>query len=260
MSQQHPWGAPRHNQSTRLTPISTSAAHDQRNTPSPSGSRQPYSPAASSFPSLPSASSRLVGSRKSSAASSTSSAPFAVAGQQLPASQLLSSRSRTNTNQNTGSAAPGAASSNSNAAGSKLVRASPSSSTVGSPSTATNPTSGAPSQNLSRIVIAQVFLLLSQFGPVKDEKDRSKWDTQTEQIRKVRHWLRLYTSPLHDANPSLADRLKRYGGILKVLPACSAEQCTTSLRLRRPQHRSQRQLSDPRDRGAEAANRSRASR
>ncbi|KAJ4332039.1 CCR4-NOT core subunit cdc39 [Didymella glomerata] len=185
MSQQHPWGAPRHNQSTRLTPISTSAAHDQHNTPSPSGSRQPYSPAASSFPSLPSASSRLVGSRKSSAASSTSSAPFAAAGQQLPASQLLSSRSRTNTNQTAIAAAPGAASSNSSAGGSKLVRASPSSSTVGSPSTATNPASGASSQNLSRIVIAQVFLLLSQFGPVKDEKDRSKWDTQTEQIRKL---------------------------------------------------------------------------
>jgi CCR4-NOT transcription complex subunit 1 len=67
---------------------------------------------------------------------------------------------------------------------------------VGSPSTATNPAPGASSQNLSRIVIAQVFLLLSQFGPVKDEKDRSKWDTQTEQIRKVRHWLHLYTSSL----------------------------------------------------------------
>ncbi|KAF1365387.1 Not1-domain-containing protein [Lizonia empirigonia] len=189
MSQQHPWGAPRHNQSTRLTPISTSAAHEQRNTPSPSGSRQPYSPAASSFPSLPSASSRLVGSRKSSAASSTSSAHFAAPGQQLPASQLLSSRSRTNVTQPTSqlaaSVAPGGASSNSAGGALKLVRASPTSSTVVSPSTATNPASGASSQNLSRIVIAQVFLLLSQFGPIKDDKDRSKWDTQTEQIRKL---------------------------------------------------------------------------
>lgn len=258
MSQQHPWGAPRHNQSTRLTPISTSAAHEQRNTPSPSGSRQPYSPAASSFPSLPSAQSRLVSSRKSSAASSTSSAPFAAAGQQLPASQLLSSRSRTNTNQPSqlaSSAAPGGASTNSSGGASKLVRASPSSSTVGSPSTATNPASGASSQNLSRIVIAQVFLLLSQFGPIKDEKDRSKWDTQTEQIRKVRHWSCLYTSPLCDTDSSLADRFKRHGGVLKILPARAAEQCSASLRHGRPQHRPQWQLSNSRDRGTKAAKR-----
>ena len=36
-----------------------------------------------------------------------------------------------------------------------------------------------------RIVIAQVFLLLSLIGPVKNEKDKAKWDAQTEQIRKV---------------------------------------------------------------------------
>ncbi|KAH9871666.1 hypothetical protein J1614_005921 [Plenodomus biglobosus] len=187
MSQQHPWGAPRHNQSTRLAPISTAIAHEQRNTPSP---------ATANFPSLPPASSRLVGSRKSSAASSTS-APFSPAGQQLPASQLLSSRARTiapqAASQLASSAAAAAASqgagaqSSSGGGASKLVRASPSlstSSTVGSPSTTANPP-GAPSQNLSRIVIAQVFLLLSQFGPLKDDKDRSKWDTQTEQIRKL---------------------------------------------------------------------------
>ncbi|CAO2648002.1 Nn.00g089240.m01.CDS01 [Neocucurbitaria sp. VM-36] len=195
MSQQHPWGAPRHNQSTRLAPISTAFAQEQRNTPSPSGSRSTYSPATSNFPSLPPATSRLVGSRKSSAASSTSS-HFSPAGQQLPASQLLSSRSRTiapqAASQLASSAAAtasqgGGAQSSSGGGASKLVRASPSlstSSTVGSPSTATNP-SGASSQNLSRIVIAQIFLLLSQFGPVKDDKDRSKWETQTEQIKKL---------------------------------------------------------------------------
>jgi CCR4-NOT transcription complex subunit 1 len=59
---------------------------------------------------------------------------------------------------------------------------------LGSPSTLANPASGAFSQNqnLSRIVIAQVFLLLSQFVPVKEDKDRAKWDTQAEQVRKVR--------------------------------------------------------------------------
>ncbi|OAL00516.1 Not1-domain-containing protein [Phaeosphaeriaceae sp. SRC1lsM3a] len=196
MSQPHPWGAPRHNQSTRLTPISTAVAQEQRNTPSPSASRPAYSPATASFPSLPPSSSRLVGSRKSSIASSTSSA-FSPAGQQLPASQLLSSRSRTiapNAVSQLASSAAAAASqgagaqSTSGGGASKLVRASPSlstSSTVGSPSTSSNPAFGASSQNLSRIVIAQIFLLLSQFGPLKDDKDRSKWDTQAEQIRKL---------------------------------------------------------------------------
>lgn len=40
-------------------------------------------------------------------------------------------------------------------------------------------------QNLARIVIAQIFLLLSQVGTVKDEKDKAKWATQLEQIRKL---------------------------------------------------------------------------
>jgi CCR4-NOT transcription complex subunit 1 len=195
-SQQPPWGPPRHLQTTRLTPISTNISHEQRNTPSPSGSRPGFSPATSSFPSLPSSSARHVGSRKSSAASSTS-APFspAHAGQQPPVGQLLSSRSRTITSQQpsqlaSAAAAGSASSSGGGASVSRLVRASPSqstSSTVGSPSTSANPSSAsAHNQNLSRIVIAQVFLLLSQFGPVKDDKDRTKWETQAEQIRKVR--------------------------------------------------------------------------
>ncbi|KAI0584436.1 ccr4-not transcription complex subunit protein [Pyrenophora tritici-repentis] len=200
MSLQHPWGAPRQNQSTRLTPITTAAAsaHDPRNTntPSPNHPRANQSPITSSFPALPPASSRLVGSRKSSVASSTSSPYTPAAGQQLPASQLLSSRgTRTIAPQAASQLASSAAAatqgagaqSNSGGGASKLVRASPSlsiSSTTGSPSTSAN-SSGASSQNLSRIVIAQIFLLLSQFGPVKDDKDRAKWDTQTEQIRKL---------------------------------------------------------------------------
>ncbi|KAF9739933.1 hypothetical protein PMIN06_011760 [Paraphaeosphaeria minitans] len=194
-SQQPPWGPPRHLQSTRLTPISTNITNEQRNTPSPSGSRPGFSPATSSFPSLPPSTVRHVGSRKSSAASSTS-APFSPShtGQQPPVGQLLSSRSRTIISQlpsqlASAAAAGGASSSGGGASVSRLVRASPSlsaSSTVGSPSTSANPTSAsAHNQNLSRIVIAQVFLLLSQFGPVKDDKDRVKWETQAEQIRKL---------------------------------------------------------------------------
>ncbi|KAF2006869.1 Not1-domain-containing protein [Amniculicola lignicola CBS 123094] len=198
MSQQHPWGSSRQHQNARLPPISTAFAHEQRNTPSPNGSRPGCSPAAANFPSLSASVARHVGSRKSSAASTTSS-PFSPshAGQQPPGSQLLSARNRTIAPQTVSqlassaaalpTASQGGGTSSSGGGAPKLARASPSlstSSTVGSPSTAANPASG-PNQNLSRIVIAQVFLLLSQFGPLKDEKDRTKWDTQTEQIRKL---------------------------------------------------------------------------
>ncbi|KAF2730810.1 Not1-domain-containing protein [Polyplosphaeria fusca] len=193
MSQQHPWGSSRQHQSARLPPISTALAQEQRqrNTPSPGASRPSFSPAASHFPSV----ARHVGSRKSSVASS-SSAPFSPShpGQQPPVSQLLSSRSRTiaphPVSQATSSAAVPTASqtgggpSTSGGGAPKLARGSPSisSSTVGSPSTATNQQS---TQNLSRIVIAQVFLLLSQLGPAKDDKDRTKCEAQAENIRKL---------------------------------------------------------------------------
>ncbi len=206
MSQHYPWGAPQHHQSTRLTPNSTAVSHEPRASPLPASNsaRSAQSPppfATSTLASLPPATSRVVSSRKSSTASSTSS-PFSASGQQLAASQLLSSRSRTIAPQPASQLASSAAAAASQGGGaqssggggaSKLVRASPShstSSTLGSPSTTTNP-SGPSSQNLSRIVIAQIFLLLSQFGPLKDDKDRTKWDTQTEQIRKVRQFAHL---------------------------------------------------------------------
>ncbi|ORY10386.1 CCR4-Not complex component, Not1-domain-containing protein [Clohesyomyces aquaticus] len=204
MSQQHPWGASRQHQNTRLTPISTAFSQDpQRNTPSPSGSSRPgFSPASTNFPSLPTASARHVGSRKSSAASSTSS-PFSPShnhtGQQPPVSLLLSARTRTIAPQavaqlaSSAAALPSASQSSGGASSSsggapKLARASPSlstSSTVGSPNTSANPAISAAGQSLARIVVAQVFLLLSQFGPVKDDKDRAKWDAQAQQIRKL---------------------------------------------------------------------------
>ena len=203
MSQQHPWGSSRQHQSARLPPISTAVAQqEQHNTPSPSGSRPGYSPAVSQFPSLPS-SNRHVGSRKSSVSSTASFTP-SHAGQQPPVSQLLSSRVRTIANQPASQLASSAAAlptasqggggtSSSGGGAPKLARASPSlstSSTVGSPNTSTNPATIQSGQNLSRIVIAQLFLLLSQFGPVKDDRDRSKWEQQTEQIRKVCYWPR----------------------------------------------------------------------
>ncbi|PSN71891.1 Not1-domain-containing protein [Corynespora cassiicola Philippines] len=203
MSQHHSWGAPRHHQNTRLPALSTPSTafaqdHASSHTPSPSGTRPAFSPATSSFPSLPSAATRHIGSRKSSAASSSSSlfSP-SLAGQQPAASQLLSSRARTIASQPASQLASSAAAAASHGGGGtsssgggapKLVRASPSlsaSSTLASPGTAAHAASTSSSQNLSRIVIAQVFLLLSQFGTIKDDKDRTKWETQTEQIRKL---------------------------------------------------------------------------
>ncbi|KAF2198562.1 Not1-domain-containing protein [Delitschia confertaspora ATCC 74209] len=201
MSQQSPWGSARQHHNARLTPISTAFSQDQRNTPSPNGSRAGFSPS-NNFPSLPPPSTRHATSRKSSA--SSTSRPFSPSshtGQQPPTSQLLSSRTRTIAPQPTSQLASSAAAlptasqggggaSSSGGGATKLARASPSlsqSSTVGSPSTTSNPNSSSipAGQNLSRIVIAQIFLLLSQFGPIKDDRDRTKWDTQTDQIRKL---------------------------------------------------------------------------
>ena len=63
----------------------------------------------------------------------------------------------------------------------KLLHRSPSTSL--SPSTTTNTTPNLTSSaSLQKIVIAQIFLLLSQFG-AKDEKERAK--DRVEQIQKV---------------------------------------------------------------------------
>ncbi|KAF1959685.1 Not1-domain-containing protein [Byssothecium circinans] len=197
MSQHNPWVQPRRQQNTRPTPLSTTFAQEEgiTNTSSPSSARPGVSssPATSNFPSLPPSAGRhgLVGSRKSSTASSTSSL-FSPAGQQPPAGQLLSSRNRTIAPQSASQLASAAALAASQGGGSRatstsgggaprLVRASPSlstSSTVGSPISSSIP---APKQDLSRIVIAQVFLLLSQLSSNKDDKDRAK----IEQIRKL---------------------------------------------------------------------------
>jgi len=84
------------------------------------------------------------------------------------------------------SASQGGIGANSGGGGPKLARASPSLSTssgVGSPVT-NNPTS-VPlqgQQSLSKIVVAQVFLLLST---INQEKDKAKRETQAEQITSV---------------------------------------------------------------------------
>lgn len=202
MSQQFPWGSSSQHQSgRRLTPISTAFTSSHRHSPSPSSpSRAGFSPLTSTFPSLPPPSSRHVASRNSSVSSTSSPFSPSYAGQQPPSNQLLSAtRSRTiappTASQLASSAAAlptasqgGGGAPSSGGGTTKLARASPSlsqSSAVGSPSTTTNPTSAPSGQSLSKIVIAQVFLLLSQFGSIKEDKDKAKWETQADQIRKL---------------------------------------------------------------------------
>ena len=40
------------------------------------------------------------------------------------------------------------------------------------------------SSSVNKIVVAQVYLLL---GSIKEDKDRTKWEQQAEQLRKVRN-------------------------------------------------------------------------
>ncbi|KAL2677919.1 CCR4-Not complex component, Not1-domain-containing protein [Phyllosticta citricarpa] len=202
MSQQFPWGTSSQQPSGRrgLAPIST--AFNSSSRPSSSAANSPSRPAFSPInpPSaqVQASSSRRIVSRTSSASSTTSHfSPSQPGQQQHTQGPLLSSGRRptiasSGASQFASSAAAlpsasqggGGASSTSGGGSSKVARASPSLSqpgNVGSPSS--NSAASAPSdQSLSRIVIAQVFLLLSS---LKEDKDKTKWEQQTDQIRKL---------------------------------------------------------------------------
>lgn len=202
--QQLAWGSSNHQQGGRrgLTPISTAfTSAPTRASASSSPSRNAFSPIASNFSSGPSASGRQIVSRTSSASSTSSPfSPSQSGPQQLPSHQLLSSaRSRTIASSSNASLASSAAALPAASQGggggpsggggiggaAKLARASPSltQSAVGSPIAPANSSGQASGQNLSKIVVAQVFLLLST---IKEDRDKVKWESQAEQIRKVR--------------------------------------------------------------------------
>jgi CCR4-NOT transcription complex subunit 1 len=201
MNHQFSWGSTSQQQSGRrgIPPISTAfpSGSSRNSTSSNSPSRQTFSPSSTSFPTLPSA--RNVASHTSSASSTSSPyQPILSGTQQLQSGQLLpSARLRTiasSSNPQLASSAAalpsaaqgGGGASSSGGGAPKLARASPSlsqSSTVASPNSSTNPTNlPPPGQSLAKIVIAQVFFLLSG---MKDDKDQQKWDSQVEQIHKV---------------------------------------------------------------------------
>lgn len=77
-------------------------------------------------------------------------------------------------------------------------------------SAAASPSTNSPTaanNSLTKIVVAQVFLLLTT---LKDDKDRAKWELQADQLKKVRL-----------ARPHPALRFARNAG----LPACFCCYC-----------------------------------
>ncbi|KAI9709694.1 MAG: hypothetical protein M1820_003096 [Bogoriella megaspora] len=201
-SSQFAWGPPPQQPSRRgLTPISTAFGASNSNPsraadPFGSSSQQPLSPIAAANPPSTTTRPRQITSRASSLSSSSPWSPSLSGTQQLSSSQLLSSaKSKTIASANNpslaSSAVPLPTASQSGGAGapgggggaSRDTRSSPSlslsHSNIASPSTTSNPTTAQASSQggLTRIVIAQIFLLLSTI------KDGS--GSQAEQIRKL---------------------------------------------------------------------------
>ncbi|KAF2097545.1 Not1-domain-containing protein [Rhizodiscina lignyota] len=207
MSQQFPWGPPSQQQNGGRPPsISTAASAALNSQGADTAAPQSQSPSRSAFPPLAlagSAATQAANRRSISRNSSVSSvsatfSPSQSGSQQQTFSQLLSS-GRNRATVSTGNPPPASsaagAPTTSQGAGvgangggggtTKLARGSPSlsqSSGVGSPIAPTS--APAPnSQSFAKIVIAQIFLLLS--GIPREDQDRAKWESQTEQVRKL---------------------------------------------------------------------------
>jgi len=215
-SQQSAWGSSAHPSTARrgLAPLSTNVAQPpsiaapsrRLNT---SDNTSATSPFASTFSSVLTSSSRLVNSRNNSSSSSSAS-PFPTlqsGSQQLPPSQLLSSpKSRTITQSSISHLASSAAASTTASQGggggsgggggaSRNATFSPSLSqtSVNSPTTTAFDRTAASSSSLNitnnnstsvaKIVIAQLFLLL---GSITEKEGKAKWESQADQVRKVR--------------------------------------------------------------------------
>ncbi len=197
-----------------LTPLSTNVAPPSSlGSPSrrlnTSDNTSATSPFASTFSSVLTSSSRLANSRNNSSSSSSAS-PFATlqsGSQQLPPSQLLSSpRVRAITPSSNPHLASSAAASTTASQGgggggssggggaSRNATFSPSLSqtSVNSPTnttfdrgattTSVSNTNSNNSASVSKIVIAQIFLLL---GSITDKEGKTKWESQADQIQKV---------------------------------------------------------------------------
>src|SRR5579862_6247055 len=184
-----------------------SGRSESQNSPSSNLPSSSPSPFASSFSSI------LGSSAKNTSLRQTTSTPpgtstnsnFQTGSQQLTSTRLLSSTSHTTTNSLSPHLASSAAASTTASHGggggssggggasrtagfSPLTQSNNISSNipfVSANATITLPTSSintSQAGQLSKIVIAQVFLLLST---IKEDKDKAKWESQADQIRKV---------------------------------------------------------------------------
>lgn len=217
------WGSSNQNQGPRrgLTPISTALGATQNRSGASSPSRNTFSPTHSAFNTAQTA--RQISSRQSSASSSSSLFSPQSSSQQAPhtrsrnttstGSPLLASSAAGSTSaiQSSGAFSSGGG------GASRFVRASPSlsqSAGGGSPISSSHSSgthSGAPSGQLTSLVITQLNILLST---IREDKDRTKWENQAEKIRKVsQHVTRCtWTKLIH----ATARRCKRHGGLYPI--------------------------------------------
>lgn len=199
--QQPAWGPSQQSGVRRgLTPISTSfnsiSARTSNSSQSPRNlERNPWSPSlTSNYSTLATASGRQSIRSPSVQPNTSSFSPPPLGQQQAHSSALLpSGRTRAIASSAYPQSASAAAATqgsgvggSSSGGGVKSFRASPSippSASFGLPSTSIGISTSGRSAEVSKIVIAQLFLLLSTLN--KDEKDKSKWDTTADNIRKV---------------------------------------------------------------------------
>lgn len=183
-----------------LTPISTSGNPlPPRPTSSSHSPRNPWSPV-NQLQTGSTSEARAQG-RSSSISSATSPFSPPLPSSQPSSSQSYTSRSRTATNPSTSQLASVTASSQGGASGAttnpstRYTRASPSLSQSNFNSSANSVqlagSAAGQSGQLSKIVFAQLSLLLST---IKEDKDRGKWESQREQIRKASLVLRISCS------------------------------------------------------------------
>jgi len=198
--QQSAWGPSSQQQAPRrgLTPLSTGQNTSQIRPGTSSPSRNAFSPTSSTFGGAPAAG-RQVASRHSS--NSSTSSLFSPLGQ--AAAQTAQTRSRNVTSSGSPLLTSTPFSSHDRGLGSsggpssRFARQSPSLSlsTTGSPSSGPQ---SAGSGQITSLVITQLNILLST---LKEDKDRSKWETQAEKIWKVG------CKPTYDGTVSLIHEL-----------------------------------------------------
>jgi len=185
--QQSVWGSSNNQQQQLprrgLTPLTTSQTQSQQRSGTSSPSRNPFSPTNPTF-SAPLAN-RGVSSRHSSVSSSSSLfSPHGAAGSTAPPGRSRNTTGSPHPPSSATFSSLDRAAVSSTGATSRFARptTSLSRSGAGSPVSSSGPSSAGGSGQLTSLVITQLNILLST---LKEDKDKSKWETQAEKIWKV---------------------------------------------------------------------------